>query len=169
MAPPVPPSPHNASHAPDVEEMFSFGVYQSVIGFQISKAADGLVRALNAIITAKGLTLTPREFVILNLLHEESPLPQTQLVERSYKDPAATSRLVASLHRKGMIERLQPDGDRRVKLICLTAKGRATRAAIVPELSQVLRSAIHPASDDDLRAAQRVIGNIIGATLDMPA
>lgn len=153
------------SSAPDVEEMFSFAVYDSVIGFLVSQAADGLARSLNEIIDRKGLSLTAREFVILNLLHEESPLPQTQLVERSYKDPAATSRLVESLRKKGMVARVTSKTDRRVTLISLTPEGEAARAGIVPELSAMLRDAVGDSSDEDLRAAQRVIRRIVGATL----
>lgn len=151
--------------APDVEEMFSFAVYDTVIGFQISRAADGLARALNAIIDSTGAALTTREFVILNLLHEESPLPQTQLVERSYKDPAATSRLVESLRKKGMVARVPSKADRRVTLISLTDKGEQTRALIVPELSALLRRAVGESTDEELRATQRVIKRIMEATL----
>jgi DNA-binding MarR family transcriptional regulator len=151
--------------SPDVEEMFSFAVYHAVIGFRLSQAADGLARGLNAIIDAKGLPLTAREFVILNLLHEESPLPQTQLVERSYKDPAATSRLVASLRKKGMVLRVTSKEDRRVTLISLTPKGEEARAAIVPELSALLRAAAGDSTDEELRTAQRVIGRIVDFTL----
>ncbi|MDD3800342.1 MAG: MarR family transcriptional regulator [Novosphingobium sp.] len=151
--------------APDVEEMFSFAVYDAVIGFQISRAADGLARALNAIIDSTGAALTTREFVILNLLHEESPLPQTQLVERSYKDPAATSRLVESLRKKGMVARVPSKADRRVTLISLTDKGEQTRALIVPELSALLRRAVGESTDEELRATQRVIKRIMAATL----
>ncbi len=169
MPKPTPSSRQDTARAHDVEEMFSFAVYPSVIGFQISRAADGLVRALNAIIEAKGLPLTAREFVLLNLLYQESPLQQTQLVERSYKDPAATSRLVASLHRKGLIERTRPKEDRRVTLISLTEQGRAARAAIIPEVSAMLRHAVGETSDEDLRATRRVMGRIIGAMLETPA
>ena len=145
--------------------MFSFAIYDAVIGFRLSQAADGLARALNGIIDAKDLPLTAREFVILNLLHEESPLPQTQLVERSYKDPAATSRLVASLRKKGMVLRVTSREDRRVTLISLTPKGAEARAAIIPELSDLLRQAVAVSSDEELRATQRVIGRIIDFTL----
>ena len=152
--------------ADDVEAMFSFAVYQSVIGFQLSKAADGLARALNTIIANKNLPLTAREFVILNLLYEESPLSQMQLVERSYKDAAATSRLVTSLHRKGMVARVKTPADKRIKLISLTDQGKAARGVIIPALSAMLRSTLQGASDEDLRATQRVIQQVIGATLD---
>ncbi|OCC22473.1 hypothetical protein MB02_16575 [Croceicoccus estronivorus] len=155
----------NRRSAPDVEEMFSFETYNSVIGFLLSQAADGLARSLNAIFEEKGAPLTTREFVILNLLHEESPLPQTQLVERSYKDPAATSRLVESLRKKGMVERVASKADRRVTLVSLTAKGEETRAVIVPEMSAVLLKAVGESTDEELRATQRVIKRIIAATL----
>lgn len=169
MSSSAPSLPDTQTRADDVEAMFSFAAYQSVIGFQISKAADGLARALNAIIADKNLPLTAREFVILNLLHEESPLSQMQLVERSYKDAAATSRLVASLHKKGMIARVKAPDDKRVTLISLTEPGKAARAAIIPALSAMLRGAVAGASDADLRAAQRVIERVINTTLDTPA
>ena len=104
--------------------------------------------------------------MILNLLYEESPLSQMQLVERSYKDAAATSRLVTSLHRKGMVARVKTPADKRIKLISLTDQGKAARGVIIPALSAMLRSTLQGASDEDLRATQRVIQQVIGATLD---
>ena len=61
------------------EELFSFDDYDKVIGFVISQAADLLARRLNRIIERNGISITNREFVIINRLHQHGSLTQGQL------------------------------------------------------------------------------------------
>lgn len=143
------------------EQLFSFDDYDNVIGFVISQAADLLARRLSAIIDRNGISITPREFVIINRLHQYGSLSQGQIANLSYKDPAATSRLVESLRKKGMVSRRNCTDDRRVTHVSLTEKGRAARAIIAPQLSEMLRSAVAGVSEESLLAAFDVMKAIV--------
>lgn len=153
----------------NAEELFSFDDYDKVIGFVISQAADLLARRLNRIIERNGISITNREFVIINRLHQHGSLTQGQLANLSYKDPAATSRLVESLRKKGMLRRKACANDRRVTHVTLTDKGAAARAIIAPQLSDMLRQATANSSEADLLATYRVLKTMVdmGGTLDV--
>jgi DNA-binding MarR family transcriptional regulator len=149
------------------EQLFSFDDYDNVIGFLVSQTADLLARRLTAIIDRNGISITPREFVIINRLHQFDSLSQVQLANLSYKDPPATSRLVESLRKKGMVTRRNSVEDRRVTHVSLTDRGRAVRAIIAPQLADMLQAAVAGVSDADLLATHRVMKAILAAG-DLP-
>jgi len=143
------------------ERFFSFDDYDNVIGLVINQAAYCLSRDLDSIIKANGISITPREFVILNRLHQNGELTQKQLTDMDYKDAAATSRLVESLRRNGLVNRRTSRTDRRATIISLTEKGRNVRAILVPQLSDMLRTALGEASDADLEVVFETLKRVI--------
>jgi len=145
-------------------DLFSLDDYDRVIGFVISQAAEALSRQLIAIIERNGISITPREFVIINRLWQFQSLTQSQLVNLSYKDPAATSRLVESLRKKGLVTRKTSPSDRRVTDVKLTEKGSAVRSILAPQISEMLRSATAHVDEADLLAAFRVMKAIAGSS-----
>jgi DNA-binding MarR family transcriptional regulator len=144
-------------------DLFSFDDYDNVIGFVISQAADTLTRRLEAVISQTGITITPREFAVLNRLHQLGEMTQTLISESTYKDPASTSRVVESLRAKRMVNRKVSKIDRRVTHVSLTDKGRAVRAVIVPRFTVALREAAGSSSPQELMAALRVLKRIAGS------
>lgn len=142
-------------------DFFCFDDYDNVIGFVISQAADALGRGLEAIIRRNGITLTPREFVVLNRLHQYGEMSQTQISECSYKDPASTSRIVESLRIKRMVNRKASKLDKRVTFISLTEKGRSAREIIAPQMAEFLQVAAGDASLQELASAMKVMRQII--------
>ena len=56
---------------------FDFDDYDNVIGFLISQAADVLVKQLDQIFTADDVSLTPREFAMLNRLAQYGALTRS--------------------------------------------------------------------------------------------
>ena len=153
----------------DQLDVFSFEDYDNVIGFVISQAAEALTRRFETIIRHNGISLTPREFVVLNRLHQFGEMTQTQISEFSYKDPASTSRIVESLRAKRMVTRKLSKTDRRVTFVSLTEKGRAVRAILVPQFAEALRNAAAGSSPEELMAALKVLKRIAGdARLPVP-
>jgi DNA-binding MarR family transcriptional regulator len=103
------------------------------------------------VIEELGVTLT--QFKIMHLLdfagEERTP---SELARTIGLSPAATSRAADALARQGILRRRDDDDDRRVKWLCLTAKGHrvldrltAARINAVARLTESL--------DDEQRAA----------------
>ena len=146
---------------------FDFDDYDNVIGFVISQAADVLVKRLEAIFQADDVSLTAREFAVLNRLAQFGELTQTALSELTYKDPPSTSRIVESLRRKQLVRRKTSKADRRSTDISLTERGREVRARIAPQIAALLQEATGGSSTKEVGAAVAVLKRMIAYCRDL--
>ena len=115
-----------------VDSPFSFDDYDNVIGFVVSQAGYRLSQALLRAIESLGSDLRPREFAVLNRLHERGELTQIQLAELTYKDKPAITRMLDRLIERGLVRKVASPADRRAMVVSLTQEGEALRNAIVP-------------------------------------
>ena len=129
---------------------FSFDDYDNVIGFVVSQAGYRLSQALARAIASLGSDLKPREFAILNRLHERGELTQIQLAELTYKDKPAITRMLDRLIARGLVRKEPSLADGRAMVVSLTPAGKAMRNAIVPLNVQFLETACAGVSADDL-------------------
>jgi len=129
---------------------FSFDHYDDVIGFVVSQAAYRLGRTLNQAIVEAGLDITPREFALINRLHQHGRLNQSALAELTYKDKPAVTRMLERLLARGLVKKLACDEDRRAFQVSLTKKGEAVRARIVPLCVDMLEDSCRGIRRDDL-------------------
>lgn len=81
-----------------------------------------LARAAASIFSATGVG--PKQVVILRELRRSGPVSQVELARATMTDPAALMRALDALERRGWVARTSADGDRRRKLVSLTADGR---------------------------------------------
>ena len=153
----------------EAQSFFDFDDYDNVIGFLISQAADVLVKQLEAIFQADDVSLTPREFAMLNRLAQFGELTQIELSELTYKDPPSTSRVVESLRRKQLVRRKTSKSDRRSTDISLTDKGREIRDRIAPQIADLLQRATGGSSNKELAAAVTVLKRVIAYCRDLEA
>ena len=70
------------------------------------------------------LNATADQFVLLNVLAEESGLIQQELVQRVYSDPNTITAMLNRMEARGLIERRTHDEDGRARCVHLTVKGR---------------------------------------------
>lgn len=157
---------------PETEEpqsFFDFDDYDNVIGFLISQAADVLVKQLEQIFQAGDVSLTPREFAMLNRLAQYGELTQIELSELTYKDPPSTSRIVESLRRKQLVRRKTSKSDRRSTDISLTEKGREVRDRIAPQIADLLQRATGASTAKELGAAVTVLKRVIAYCRELEA
>jgi MarR family transcriptional regulator, lower aerobic nicotinate degradation pathway regulator len=74
------------------------------------------------------LEITPREYSVLAVLAERSPLSQTQVAEILGLDRTTILKLGASLERKRLVVRERDANDARAYAVALTAAGDRLRA-----------------------------------------
>jgi DNA-binding MarR family transcriptional regulator len=129
---------------------FSFDDYDNVIGFVVSQAGYRLSKALLQAIESLGSDLRPREFAVLNRLHERGELTQIQLAELTSKDKPAITRMLDRLIERGLVRKVTSSADRRAMVVSLTPEGEALRNAIAPLIVGFLETACAGISDADL-------------------
>jgi len=74
------------------------------------------------------LGITPREYSVLAVLADRSPLSQTQVAEILGLDRTTILKLGASLERKGLVVRERDANDARAYAVALTPAGDRVRA-----------------------------------------
>ena len=112
-----------------------------------------------------------REWRLLAVLGEAGELQTSELATRAELDRARTSRALAGLQAKGLVERRAIVSDRRLALVALTSQGRALHARILPRVAAI-NAAILAELDDGavaqldglLRALQQQASQLLGAS-----
>jgi DNA-binding MarR family transcriptional regulator len=80
------------------------------------------------------LGLTPAESRALSSLDPKGGRSMRSLAEEWACDPSNATWLIDRLERQGLAKRVSRDGDRRVKAVVLTPKGKRTRGALIDSL-----------------------------------
>jgi len=139
---------------------FSFDDYDNVVGFVVSQAAFRLSTALVRAIAAEQSDLRPREFAILNRLHQHGQVTQVELAALTYKDKPAVTRMLDRLIARGLVRKQTSAADRRAYLVSLTPKGEALRDAIVPRAVRFLEQACAGVRPRDLETTVATLKTI---------
>ena len=139
---------------------FSFDDYDNVVGFVVSQAAFRLSAALTRAIAEGGSDLRPREFALLNRLHQFGEVTQVELASLTYKDKPAITRMLDRLIAKGLVRKQTSPTDRRKFLVSLTPKGAALRGAIVPRAVRLLEAACEGVDARDLEVTVATLKTI---------
>jgi MarR family transcriptional regulator for hemolysin len=104
--------------------------------------------------------ITADQFVVLTLLAEEDGIIQKELVRRTYSDANTITALLGLLEKKGLVQRVRPQNDGRVRCIYLTPEGRQLQQDLstsAESLHQQLRQAVPP---EELPALLRCLHGI---------
>ncbi len=80
------------------------------------------------------LDITPREYSVLAVLAEQSPLSQTRIGEILGLDRTTILKLGAELERKGLVERARDEHDKRAYAVALTTAGDRLRGHALARL-----------------------------------
>jgi DNA-binding MarR family transcriptional regulator len=81
-----------------------------------------------------GEDLSPEQYFALYRLREAGPLPMQALADPVLKDYPNITRVVAGLHKRGLIKQQQDKEDGRVQLCMLTRKGEALFDRLYPSV-----------------------------------
>jgi DNA-binding MarR family transcriptional regulator len=108
---------------------------------------------------AQEFDLSPPQTMVLRLLDE--PKPMGALAQLMHCDNSNMTGLVDRLEERGLVERTQDQGDRRVRLIAATERGCEVRDELIR------RTAVPPPPIDALSAIdQRALTAILRRALD---
>jgi DNA-binding MarR family transcriptional regulator len=84
---------------------------------------------------AAQLRLSPAQCHVLHLIEPDRPTPMGRLAETLACDASNVTGLVDRLESRGLVSRRPSPGDRRVKVLVLTATGARLRAALVERMT----------------------------------
>ena len=112
-----------------------------------------------------------REWRLLAVLGEAGELQPSELATRAELDRARTSRALAGLQAKGLVERHAVASDRRLARVALTQLGSALHSRMLPRVAAINAAVLTRLTDDDvvaldglLSALQRQATLLLGAS-----
>jgi MarR family transcriptional regulator for hemolysin len=136
-------------------------------GFRVARIARRLRQAVDSEIGAYGLTeATWRPLAYVGRLGQG--VRQRELAAALGIEGPSLVRLLDSLEHRGLIERREQPGDRRVRGIYLTPSGQELQRRVLRISNAIQRRLLAAVAPDDLAACERVLG-IIERALEEPA
>ena len=94
--------------------------------------------------------VTRREWVMLALLSASGPVSSSELAGRADLDKSATSKALAGLLAKGLVDRTQRTADRRFTQLVLSPKGRELHDRILPVVEGINRRLLSALSEAEV-------------------
>ncbi len=136
-------------------------------GFRVARIARRLRQAVDSELGAYGLTeATWRPLAYVGRLGEG--VRQRELAAALGIEGPSLVRLLDNLERRGLIERREQKGDRRVRGIYLTPPGRELQRRVLRISDNIQRRLLAAVPPGDLEACERVF-SIIERALEEPA
>lgn len=127
-------------------------------GYLIRRAQQAHVAAWQREVSAE---VTSVQFGVLNVLAGTPGASQQHLVERLDLDRSTIADIVARLERRGLIERIRDDTDRRRNLLHLTLLGKTELAALLPRVTRVDVVLTRGLSEPDKVTLRRVLSELL--------
>ncbi len=117
------------------------------LGFIIAKTANSLKTKLYHFL--KPFNITPEQLAVLKTLWDEDGLSQSELANRTFKDPPNTARILDRLVKKKLIIRRNNPEDRRSALVFLKKKGFQLEQVVLPEVMEFRKEVYKTISDEE--------------------
>ena len=111
------------------------------LGFLISNGNLALLRHLNRNFQAAGFDITKEQWsLLICLLHQEGET-QRFFAEKTLRDKVSITKVIDSLSKRNLVERIPDEHDRRIKRIYLTKQGKK----IIPGLKKIALKSLEDA------------------------
>jgi DNA-binding MarR family transcriptional regulator len=109
-------------------------------------------RVLEPLLGAEGITV-PQGIVLKILREQDHVCKMSDLAAIQFQTPAAATGIVDRLIHLGLVQRNFDEKDRRVVLLALTARGKATLAAVERKTRQILLGFLQSVPDSEVAAS----------------
>ncbi|WP_256011311.1 MarR family winged helix-turn-helix transcriptional regulator [Desertivirga xinjiangensis] len=118
-------------------------------------------RNVNQVLSAYSLTYT--QFIVLyiseTLTKDEKKVYQHQVAKFSKIDRMMTSRILASLEKKGFIKRIKLSGDARAKLVSLTTKGKEALSTSLEAVTEAENTFFKPGGPQFVNSMETILSD----------
>jgi len=111
--------------------------------------------------------LTQAQYNVLRILRGKSPdgYARGDIASRMIDRAPDVTRLIDRLERRGLVERMRSDSDRRLSLTCITRKGLNLLAKLDPGIDAIDERITEKMSARDLKALSRLCERVYGVDL----
>lgn len=133
------PQDHRVSALP-LRDRLSHHILPGKLGTRLRKAESAVFDALCRLLRPE--RLTPGEFGLLLILHENPGLNQSDLAREIELDRSSVVTLIDRFEQRGLLERIASPLDRRTNALFLTASGQTLLDRLIPKVMEQERQVI---------------------------
>lgn len=124
----------------------------------VIKAWQSMSRYLLPPLLAQGIGES--DFRVLEILLHKGPMPVNAIGPKVYLNPGSVSVAVDRLYKKGFVDRVECEGDRRVRTVSLTEKGRRFFVPLFREHTALIKRAFQGVSSEEMQQLERVLKSL---------
>lgn len=125
-------------------------VVENAIGFWIHRVYQASRNEMFREFREHGEDVTPEQWALLIRLWERDELTQSELSEATFRDAPTTSRIVAGMEARGLLERSVHPRDGRARIVRLTPRARFLRKKLVPVVERIVRRMVGEIPEQEL-------------------
>lgn len=104
--------------------------------------------------------ITVDQWVILKIIEERKQISQVELAQVSQKDTASITRILDLLQKKGLIQRIDDEYDRRKYMISLTGEGTEFVMRNLPFINRIRGQIVQGLSQEEIQALKSILDKI---------
>ena len=104
--------------------------------------------------------MTVDQWLVMKLTNENEELNHKELARLMYKDMPTVTRIVDILCNKGLVERIQNSGDRRVSVLKLTEAGKEKVNVTKNQIRSIRLKAWEGLGEEDFLEFNRILNKI---------
>jgi len=130
------------------------------VGFLLESTTRIVKLCFNKAFTQLDVDITPEQWVVLDTLMDRGPLSQVDISGIIFKDAPTVSRLIDQLERKGFLNRLPSETDRRATVIKITTEGKNLVDHCLKEVKQLRELTWKNLSEEDYNHFTRIINQV---------
>ena len=104
--------------------------------------------------------ITVDQWVILKIIEERKQISQVELAQVSQKDTASITRILDLLQKKGLIQRIDDEYDRRKYMISLTGEGTEFVMRNLPFINRIRGQIVQGLSQEEIQALKGILDKI---------
>lgn len=104
--------------------------------------------------------ITVDQWVLLKIIEEHGQISQVDIAQEALKDTASITRILDLLQKKGLVQRIDDDFDRRKYMISLTADGKGFFNRMLPHVSQIRDQVVKGLSKEEIQALKSTLNKI---------
>ncbi|WP_038249386.1 MarR family winged helix-turn-helix transcriptional regulator [Ghiorsea bivora] len=134
---------------------------EQALGFHINRVSYLMTEEVEKRFAKAGLNIVAQDFAILIRLFSGGVISQTNIVDLMMRDKTTVTRRLDGLVKKGLIERLPNEKDRRRFDIGITDAGKAVLDIAFPIVSGFQRELVADVSDEEKETTIKTLRHLM--------
>jgi MarR family 2-MHQ and catechol resistance regulon transcriptional repressor len=124
------------------------------------KAMKAITRYAGASVGIEQGSLCESDFRVLEVLLHKGPLPVNTIGSKVDLTPGSISVAVDRLHSKGLVSRCEDEGDRRVRNVALTGKGKQLIGPVFRDHAEAMKELFSVLNPEELAAFEAALKRV---------